>query len=352
MRNMKFVGKMGVMSAALCAAVGLAGHVSAVTLTASTLNDTLTNVNTITFTTTPVFTAPDDVDSLFYLPNGSIVYDLETEQQVRLYNPTTHTDSLIASHAGWSNQLLDMALEPGQTSFLLSDHQAGTDGGGVYRVTLGGTVTHLVNGTGYQGVAFNPANAGAFYVANDGNGSFYYLDEYNSTGTTLLSQLAIPKANGGQEIDGLTWDPYTGELWGAIKYGGIGEFKIDPITGLLTGYTIFQSSVFNDVDGITTDGAGNLYLVVRSQTNSYDGGGDVLYANTIGIYNIAGNSLSPGSNNIPGLDDLAPAAGLGSNTPNSPVPLPASVWTGLALLGGMGIVAGVRRRKLALARVN
>ena len=386
--------KMSVLAAAVCAAVaGVGNRVYAITLTASTLqggggsNGSLTYVNTTSpFPTSNLYNSGiGSIDSLFYLPDGRIVYDLENQKQVHIFDPNSPADGNPSSdvklelstntgitphtptYSGFSSALLDMALEPGQTTFLISDNQ--TDGGvpgGVYRMTVPAvgsnitTIASVVSGGGFEGIAINPAIPTVFYVANDGKEPVHnaagnrYVDEYSSSGA-FITQDILPGGTGvNGQVDGLTWDPFSGELWGAVNSVGIEEFFVDA-SGHLTGQTkIYGQGNFGEVDGITTDSVGHLYFVVRDTTTD-----QTLQKNTVGILDLTQSTpvFSEGSaandSSLSGLDDLAPGSGLGALIPNNPVPLPASVWTGLSLLGGMGLVALVRRRRqLATVRAR
>ena len=95
--------------------------------------------NTVTHVVTPVFNAGNDIDSLFFDPSGRIIYDELGAGKVLAFNPVDHSNVTLFSQSG--SQPIDLALEPNQTSFLVSDaNNAQLD-----RISLAGGLINRLN---------------------------------------------------------------------------------------------------------------------------------------------------------------------------------------------------------------
>lgn len=262
-------------------------------------------------------------DSLIF-SGANIVYSEFTRNccsgtagSVRMLSPGQlgGTDSNVAG--GFSNESVDLTLDPASLGFahptvLLSDrNDTGGGAGFLQRIDLvTGTSTTLaavtyVDGTAYKGTALY-ANAGAI-----GSQKVIQIDPL--TGAILNS--GDPNFN-ASFLDGLTYDPVSNLLY-AANGGCLQTFN--PAT-LAAGACV---GTFSTIDGVYTDGKGNI-LVAES--------------GAVGIYNIAGGT----SNTLfsaPGIDDIAPVFGGGAPPP---VPEPSSL--SLALLGAGLLGSGVIRR--------
>jgi hypothetical protein len=271
--------------------------------------DTGTNV------VTPVFNTVGTPDSLIFDSNQNIIYTNLGTGQVRQFNTNTHTDSLIAS--GF-NDPADLVLEPGGQSILVSDFL----GGQIYRINL---TTHAVSTLGNYGG--NPQG-----TAYDNLGRLFANLGTRSGGlTSFLAQLdpvtgaIIHTSASFLQLDGLTFDPFTGKLYDP-SLAGAGIYQIDPTT---LNATLLPNTAGTGFDGITTDGAGNLYAA----------GPGRIYE-----YNLITSTLTP-ETLVNSLDDLAPVFGAGA-----PTPLPSSFVGGLVLLGIFGLIWKTRGRRSTAGR--
>jgi DNA-binding beta-propeller fold protein YncE len=107
---------------------------------------------------------------------------------------------------------------------------------------------------------------------------------------------------GLNDLDGLVYDPYSGLLY-ATSYLGNTIYSIDPnnlsnVQNLLGGT---GTGGLPSPDGITTDGIGDLFIA-----SSEYGGDSHIYQ-----YNLVTHVLTQ-ETYVNGLDDLAPASGLGA----------------------------------------
>jgi sugar lactone lactonase YvrE len=261
-------------------------------------------VDTVAHSATPVLNTVA-LDSLIFDPTGRIVYTELSNGIVAAFNPNTNTNVNLASGLA---QPIDIALEPSLTSVLVSDASSNQ----LSRVSLAGGVLATLNlGLRPDGITYDSSgnlfvNVSTGFTAN--NSQVKRIDP--TTGATLATT-----GNTGLFFDGLTFDSFTGFLY-ATDYNNGRIVRINPTTMAFTVLTPLGPGIpGGGPDGITSDGQGNLFLASRAN-------GEVVQ------YNIATNTAS-NIVFISGLDDLAPASGLGA--PSSAAPEPASL-----LLAGLG----------------
>ena len=244
--------------------------------------DVTSGVNTL------VTNTPSPADSLIFAPNGNILYSLLYTGQLGSYDFNTSTNTILVGGLGHP---ADLTLEPsgtpscllGQTCVLISDYSAG-------RILRYNLVTHVLSTVvGY--FVFNRVDG----LTYDNSGKLFAVVNRNSvvqinpvTGV-IISQLT--GLSGG--LDGITFDPVTGDLW-VSRYDLGGFWKIP--TSLSGSLGPYAGSIPHP-DGVESDGNGNLFAA-SAGTNVYQ-------------YNIASNTVTQ-KNAVPGLDDIAPLAGFGA----------------------------------------
>jgi DNA-binding beta-propeller fold protein YncE len=258
----------------------------------------LVRVDTSTNTVTTVGNVSGP-DSLIFDTNGNIVYSQVFIGQVSTFNPNTMTNTVLATGLSIPQ---DLALEPSGNTVLISD----TGNARVLRQSLsGGPFSVLASGlVGPVGITYD--NTGKLFLLTSGDNKIRQLDP--TTGATLNS-LTLP----GSGLDGLTFDPVTGNLW-AAEGGNLIEIPTNLSTSTVhtpIGYT-------GSTDGLESDGMGHIFLASPVDQHIWQ-------------YNIVGNTATQ-LTLVPTLDDVAPLVGLGAGGGTVPEP------TSLALFG-LGTVA-------------
>lgn len=293
--------------ASLLALAPAAAH--AATLYASSFEGaSLWKVDTVALTANPIWsTAPagNQPDSLLFDTAGNIIYSAHLPGRIQSVNLSALTDTTVSSPTAAFGHPTDLALDPSTTTVLASDYIVPA----LKRVSLtSGPTTTLATGYYFSGLAYIGnrlfANAGITYQ----HGGDQLLELNPVTGAVLNASANNPAGvNLIGDLDGLTYDPYTGHLWATDEdAGALVEFNPNtltsvthPLPGTPAGFSILP-------DGLCGDGAGTLWYASRADFYIYQ-------------YDIASGTATP-LVYIYGLDDLAPASG-----PGAPFPEPASL---------------------------
>ncbi len=312
---------------ALLAALAVCRSAPAETIYATSISTGIIySDDTVTHVVTPVFHTGNELDSLFFDPSGRIVYDQLTAGKVFAYDPATSTNVLLYSQSG--TQPIDMALEPSQTSFLVSDanhnqlDRISLAGGLINRLDVQYTPGHSGRP---DGIIYGPSGQLFVNVSTGFTNAPTHVEQIDPTTGAILHTGTIT----GIFLDGITYDSYTGMLWASdYNHGRIVEINPNNLSDF-TVFTPTGAGIANfGPDGIVSDGLGNLFIASRAN-------------NSIIEYNIATNSATV-VGTVNGLDDLAPASGLGAQTPE-----PSSIV--LISIGTLGMLAYRLRRRSARA---
>jgi streptogramin lyase len=280
--------------------------------------DTVALTATQIWSTTPVGQQPD---SLCFDAAGNILYSAHFPGGgVRRVNVSASSDTAVAT---WTGHSTDLALEPSLTSVVCSDYIDPN----LRRVNLSGGATVLATGHYFSGVTY----FGNRLFANAGNTNQHGGDrvlELNPVTGAILNQSASNPAgvNTIGDLDGLTYDGFTGHLW-ATDEDASALIEINPNTLTTVSHPLPTNSSGGAMlpDGLCGDSAGKLWYASRGDFNIYE-------------YNITSGTSTPVVN-INGLDDLAPVSGLGS-----PSPEPAA----LSLIGlAIPLLCRARQRRRA-----
>ncbi len=255
-----------------------------------------------------VIATTNGADGVIFAPDGDLIVGGQGNI-IHKVNPGTGT---VVSRTAGGAASFHVSLDP-------SGAKVWTTGipGALAEVSLtpfSNGVVHALSGpdTAITSISFDSTGQ-AYYTASGaaGTGNFGKIDLTTFTTTRFLSGVAA--------AHGMSFDPFTGDL---MLFGDSHISQVDTTTMTIVSDRIFAGMVF---DQGAVDGTGHAF--VASNT------GDMLfvdYKNTGQIGSLSNfSSLQFLEAN---LDDIAPLSG-----PGAAVPVPAAIWGGLALLGGLGI---------------
>jgi len=217
----------------------------------------LLDLNTSTLTT--LFEIGAKPDDLTLNAAGQLIYSVPNSGTVNLYDPTTGANTTLVSGIGG---VRDLTIEPGGQSMLIAKYAAP---GEIVRYNFAtGTTTVLV------GKAAKVKTMDG--IAYDGYGNLYAVANHNTiiqvdpVAGTILATLVLEPHLGVNGGDGLTYDSYTNSLWATHdgKTGkGLLQISVSPsgfTSTTSSDFTYFPFTKIASVDGIKSDGKGNLYI--------------------------------------------------------------------------------------------
>ena len=156
---------------------------------------------------------------------------------------------------------------------------------------IGGTGRSVIEAIAHWNDVLYATDAGDFGTLNKNTGAFTFIGEVDGGG----SANGLAGAQTLNDVDGLSFDPWTGKLWGSNRRSGTYDllFQIDPLTGLFVpdafgpnqDYVVVDGSgIYNDVDDISISPVnGQMYTVGNDgsqdqllQINKYTGGVSVV----------------------------------------------------------------------------
>jgi len=223
---------------------------------------------------------------------GQIIYTVPKTGTVNLFDPSTGQNTVLAS----ITYVRDLEIEPGGQTMLIARYTGPAE---IIRYSfVTGTWSVLVGKAGKLGTCDG--------IAYDQWGNLYAVSNHNTivqinptTGAILATLVLEPhhNVNGG---DGLTWDPYTQSLW-ATHDGttGIGLLQIFVnqngfVSTTSSGFQFFPLPGIVNVDGLKSDGLGNLYVAAIWNALVYNIPSQTITHNVI-VKGADGIGLVPGS---------------------------------------------------------
>lgn len=199
-------------------------------------------------------------DDLTINSAGQLLYSVPNLGTVQMYDPKTGKNSVVTSGILYAR---DLEIEPGGQTMLVAKYTAPAE---IIRVNLmTGAQTVLVGKSAKLGTCDG--------ISYDGFGNLYAVSNHNTivqvnpTTGAILATLVLETHSGVNGADGLTWDPYTQSLWATHdgKNLGTGLLQIFVtqsgfVSTTSSGFAFYALPGISNVDGIKSDGLGNLYI--------------------------------------------------------------------------------------------
>jgi len=224
---------------------------------------------------------------------GQLIYSVPNWGTVNLWDPTTGVNTVLATGIPGAR---DLAIEPGGQSMLIAKYSAPAE---IVRYNFtSGETTVLVGKSAKLGTCDG--------ISYDEYGNLYAVSNHNTivqvnptTGAILATLVLEPHVgvNGG---DGLTYDSYTQSLWATHdgKTGiGLLQIFVTPSGFMATtssGFVYLPLKGIGNVDGIKSDGKGNLYIGAIWSALVYNIPSNTITKNIV-VKGADGVSLVPGT---------------------------------------------------------
>ncbi len=258
-------------------------------------NSTLELLNLNTSALTILYNVGIKPDDLILNSAGQLIYSVggSTTGAVNLYDPNTGQNSVLVTGVPYAR---DLQIEPGGQTMLIAQY---TGPASIWRYNFAThTATVLVGkaaklGT-CDGIAYD--NYGNLYAVADHN----TIVQINPVTGAILATLVLEPHSGVNGGDGLTYDSFTGSLWGTHdgKVLGTGLIQIHVLpSGFAStdpGYTFYPLTGIGNADGIKSDGKGNLYVGAIWTALEYNIPTNTITKNIV-VKGADGVSLVPGS---------------------------------------------------------
>ena len=248
-------------------------------------------LNTGTGVITTLYSIGGEPDDLTLNSFGQLLYTVPATGTVNLYDPTTGVNSVLATGVKYAR---DLCIEPGGETMLVAINSPGkimrynfTSGSYVlFAQKLGGAV---------DGIAYDAYNNLYAVVGHN------TIKQLNPVTGAVLNTLTLEPHVGINGADGLTLDPYTGNLWathaGATGKGVIQIFTLPQGGFPATGFNLYlftKQLSGSAPDGIKSDGKGTLYVGAINTLFEYDIPTNTITHNWV-VKGADGVSLVPGT---------------------------------------------------------
>jgi sugar lactone lactonase YvrE len=250
----------------------------------------LLNLNTSTLTT--IYTIgvgkefePDD---LTLNAAGQLLYTIPNQGSLNLFDPTTGVNTVLTTGIPGAR---DLEIEPGGQTILIAGY---ADPAQIVRFNFStGAKTVLIKKLGTcDGIAYD--EYGNLYAVADHN----TIIQVNPSTGAIIATLVLEPHSGVNGGDGMTYDSYTRSIWFTHdgKTGkGVVQLPVSPtgITSTST-YTFYPFTGISSVDGLKSDGKGNLYIGAIFSALEYNIPTNTITRNIV-VKGADGVSLIPGT---------------------------------------------------------
>jgi len=232
-------------------------------------------------------------DDLTINSAGQLIYSVPNSGAVYLYDPTTGINTELCSGIAGAR---DLTITPDGQNLLISKYASPAQ---IWEYNFASNTASV----------FFPKTAGITTfdgVTFDAYGNLYAVASHNmilqlnpSTGA-ILATLTLEAHDGINGGDGLTYDSYTNSLWathdGKVMGVGLLQIPVEPSGFVSTspGYTFYPLPTIGNVDGIKSDGLGNLYVGAIFSALVYNIPSNTIVNNVI-MKGADGVSLVPGT---------------------------------------------------------
>jgi streptogramin lyase len=214
------------------------------------------NLNTGELTT--LYNIGGQPDDCTLGPNGSVIYDVPNAGTVNMFDPATGVNTVLVTGITGTR---DLTFEPGGQSLLISKVAGPPE---IYRysfVTNTATVffPKTKGITSFSGTAYD-AYGNLYAIA-----SFNTIIQINPVTGAIIATLTLQPHNGGAGADGMTYDSSSNSLWATTVGSSVNGWGLVQIpvqqSGFVspTNFTYYHLGI-GAVDGIKSDGNGNLYI--------------------------------------------------------------------------------------------
>jgi hypothetical protein len=225
---------------------------------------------------------------------GQLLYTVPNLGTVQMFDPHTGIDSVVASGILYAR---DLAIEPTGQTMLVAKYTSPAE---IIRLNLTtGAQSILVGKAAKLGTCDG--------IAYDGYGNLYAVANQNTivqlnpTTGAIIATLVLETHSGVNGADGLTWDPFTQSLWATHDGKNLGTGLLQIFvkeSGFLSttssGFTFYPLPGITNVDGIKSDGLGNLYVAAIYNALVYNISTHTVTQNVV-VKGADGIALVPGS---------------------------------------------------------
>lgn len=227
-------------------------------------NEGQSNLEKLNFNTgqiTVLYTIGAEPDDLTLNSAGQLIYSVPNLHTVNLFDPVAGTNTVLTNAISGAR---DLTVEPGGQTLLISKYSSPAQ---IWRYSF---VTQTAS------VFFPKTKAITAFdgTAYDAYGNLYAVASHNTiiqidpVTAGIKNTLVIEPHNGINGADGLTYDSYTNCLWathdGKTSPLGFGlmQIPVQPsgFVSISPGFTFYSLNQIGNVDGIKSDGKGNLYI--------------------------------------------------------------------------------------------